>query len=560
MIAGEGGRKWWLVGCAAVGVVLGVAGWKARPAYQHYKETRALRLAQEFFGKEDYRNGLLSLRQTLALNPDNTAAVTLMADFTAQAQSPAALGWWQRVVALSPTPENKSLLAAVALRLEPPPFPIATAMIDQLAASGKTNVGYHLLASQLALKSNQGDAAEFHLTAATSLEPTNRMHQFNLATLRLQSRHPAVVAAARAELMNLAEDRLWGAPALRALITDALMQTNAATAQQFSQRLLGTTNVLFADRLQAMNAAELAGDAALPELLRQLQADSGTNVLQITQTALWMNGHQRAVNAVIWLSSLDPGLRRVPPLALVAADCQVTARDWAGLELQLTDQKWDEQDFFRLAYLARALREQGRSTTATANWNRAVGATQSRSERVAALVQLALSWGWRDEGIALLWQIVQRPGGEEWPLQNLLRLYIGSNDTAGMLRVHEQLFQRHPDSLICKNNFAMLSLLLGRDVPRATMLAAEVGTAAPTNGIFASTYAYALHLEGQSEAGLKVLQALPERELMRAEVIPYHALLLAACGDKLGARQRAAQAAANTLLPEEKQLLAPLKN
>jgi len=104
MIAGDGSRKWWIIGFAVAGVLLlAVAGWKFRPAYQHYKEQRSLRLAQEFFAKGDYRNGLLSLRQTLALNPDNAAAVTLMADFTAQAQSPAALGWWQRVVALAPT-------------------------------------------------------------------------------------------------------------------------------------------------------------------------------------------------------------------------------------------------------------------------------------------------------------------------------------------------------------------------------------------------------------------------------------------------------------------------
>lgn len=160
--------------------------------------------------------------------------------------------------------------------------------------------------------------------------------------------------------------------------------------------------------------------------------------------------------------------------------------------------------------------------------------------------------------IALLWQLSKRADAAEWPLQNLLRIYAARNDTGGMQRVHEQLFLRHHDSLPIKNNFAMLSLLLQRDQPRASRLAQEVYTADRTNGIFASTYAFALYQEGKFSAGLKVLEGLPERERLRPEVIPYYALILAAGGDQQKARLLLQNTTNHSLLPEEKLLLAPL--
>lgn len=66
---------------------------------------------------------MLALRQALTLNPANVEATRLMADLATDAQSPAALALWQRVVALSPTFDNKILLAAIGLRDEKPPFP-----------------------------------------------------------------------------------------------------------------------------------------------------------------------------------------------------------------------------------------------------------------------------------------------------------------------------------------------------------------------------------------------------------------------------------------------------
>jgi hypothetical protein len=548
------GRRWWWIALLGAGLGLVIAAGLLRPAYRQHKEQRSLRQAQAFIASGDLRSALLSLRQTLLLNPTNLTAMKLLADFATQTQSPAALGWWQKIATSFPTTENQMLLAAAALRLEPPPFPVAAETIAALAQAGATNLPYHLLASQLALKLDQGQIAEAHLLAAQQLEPTNRMHQVNLAALRLHAQKPEVAEAARTQLGALIPDPIWGPTVLRALIGDALLQSNGPAALGLSEKLLATTNTTFADRLQFLTAAALARSANMPAILQQEQERCGTNLLQITQLAVWQNQSGHSPATLNWLSRLAAEKREVPPVALLTAEALVRTQNWPGLEGQLHGQRWEDQEFLRLAYLARALREQGRTTIATANWERAVGAAAGRAERIGALTQMAFNWGWREEGIEALWQSARYWEREAWPIQNLTRLYTAANDTEGLFRVYSLITAREPDNLPAKNNLIMLGLLLQRDLAPLAQQAEALNTVAGTNGIFASTYALALHLNGRSAAGLTVLLQLPAAEQNRPEVRPYRALLQAATGQKSQVRAELLQAAAAAKLPEEKLL------
>lgn len=554
MIENGSKRRRWMIGILVVCLSLGLGAWLLRPIYRQHKEQRSLRQAEAFIASGDLRSAMLSLRRTLALNPTNLPAMKLMADFATQTQSPAALGWWQKIATLAPTTEHQMLLVAAALRVESPPYPVAIETIETLAPTGATNLSYHLLASQLALKRNQGAVAEAHLIAAEKLEPTNRMHQVNLAALRLHARDQELADSARNQLGALAQDPTWGPTALRALIGDALTHTNSSIALKFSEQLLATTNATFGDRLQFLTAATFSRSAALPELLRQEQERCGTNLIQITQLASWQTKFGQAPTTLDWLQNFGPEQRAVPPLALAAADAQAVTRNWSGLETQLNNQRWEDQEFLRFAYLARALREQGRTTLATANWERAVGAAMGRAELIGALTQLAFYWGWREEAIESLWQCARHWERENWPLQNLIRVYTTANDTEGLFRVYSLITTRHPDGLPAKNNFIMLGLLLQRNLPQLTQQAEALNAVAGTNGIFASTYALALHLNGRSAEGLNIINQLPATEQTRAEVRPYRALLQAATGDKASVRSELLQAASQANLPEEKRL------
>jgi predicted Zn-dependent protease len=272
-----------------------------------------------------------------------------------------------------------------------------------------------------------------------------------------------------------------------------------------------------------------------------------------------MIGHERAKEALAWLAALPTAMRNTMPIPLAEADGFVAVRDWPGLETRLQEQRWDDQEFIRLALLARALRGQHQNAVANAVWRRAVSAAGTRAGFTAALAQVALGWGWNTEAEDLLWAAAKREPQNDWPLQTLARSYSLTNDTAGMYRVHQALLERHPKSDVLKNNVAMFALLLNRDLPRATGLAREVCEAAKTNAFFVSTYAFALHRQGKTAEGLHLMQTLPETELQRPEIAIYYAVLLSATGAQERAKVYVAAAEKARMLPEERRLLAEAK-
>ena len=121
------------------------------------------------------------------------------------------------------------------------------------------------------------------------------------------------------------------------------------------------------------------------------------------------------------------------------------------------------------------------------------------------------------------------------------------------------MLEKEPDSLILQNNTAMIALLLGRDLEEAGSLARNVYTAAGTNEIFASTYAYALHLQGQTDQALALMGKLTENQLNRPQVALYQAVMLQAAGRvEESAQYVPAARRAPLMLPEEAALLKTL--
>ena len=133
----------WTAG-TLIGLLLAVTGWFGRSAYRHYQEKHDLAQAQAFLDSGDYRNALLSARQTLLLNPTNVPACRIMAALADLSHSPAVLDWQQRIVETEPTIENKLAWAAAGLRYQNPPFPLTTQILDELAATTTKKIHYFI--------------------------------------------------------------------------------------------------------------------------------------------------------------------------------------------------------------------------------------------------------------------------------------------------------------------------------------------------------------------------------------------------------------------------------
>ncbi len=551
-------RKFWIIaGAVTAGVVVVALGvWLGRPAYRHFKEVHSLKQARQFLEKKDFRNGILSLRAALAANPANLEATRRMAELVTEAQSPAALGWWRRVAELSPTIENRLLLATMAMRFEKLPFPTAIQKLDETRKAGaETNVAYHLVASQLALHLNRIEDAAQHLSTAVKLEPTNRLHQLNLATLRLQQKDSAIAGQARAELSALTTDPKLGEHALRSLAADGLVRKQYAEAEELSRRLLAVPQARFEDRLKHLTILTAAGSPQTNAWLVQVQQEAATNASKAAYLAGWLNGHGQSRAALDWLGTLPPLIRTNPPVPVVASDCYLALKDWAGLENFLADQDWDEQEPIRQMLLARATREQGRRDVADLQWRRALGAASVKGEFLGAIAHMAAVWGWAEESEEVLWALVKRAPWQDEAWQKLIEARQRAGDTAGLYRVFSAWLEAKPNAVVVKNNVAALGLLLGRDIEKSARLAREVYLSATNSGMPASTHAFALHLGGKTVDGLQVLEALPEKELQRPEVATYYAILLGSAGQREKAATFATLAEKARLLPEEKLLL-----
>ena len=553
----QSSKKIWILGGLALILALAAGYWFGRPAYHLFKERRSLTQAKDFLQKGDQRSGILALRQALAYNPGNAEATRLMAGLAGEAQSPMALALWQRVVELSPTMDNKIMLAAISLRVEKPPFPIATQMVEDMRVPGETNVAYQLMASQLAIKLNRATEATAHLQIAARLEPTNRLHQLNLATLRLRSEDAAVASAARAELTALVPDPAVGEQALRSLTAEALVARRPTEALEFSRQLLARPQATFADQLQHLTVLQEAKSAELPAAVQRVRQQAGTNVMNISQTAIWMTGHERTKDARDWLAGLPPELATAMPLPIVEADCLVVLREWPALESQLQEQKWKEFEFLRYAYRSLAAEKNGGGVGVEGHWRSAMREAGDRLGALSTLLTLADKWNRPLAREELLWRIGTRFPGEKWAFRELGRAYLAAGNTRGLHKLYGAMYNSNPSDLVLKNNFAATSLLLKLNLPKAHQYAKEIFVAAPHDPVPVSTYAFSLYVQGKTAAALAELQKLDPAALEKQPVALYQGLLLWASGKPAEAAHFLDIAAkATDLLPEEKALLA----
>jgi len=277
---------------AGVVVVVGVLGlwFYARPAYQHHRETRAVEQAQSYLSKGDYRNASLNARQALRLNPLDLEACPIMGDLAERSRSPYVLDWRRRVVEAAPTVENKLMLAASALRSQAPPCPLAAQMLEELKDSAANVAAYHADSAEQALRLKKTAEAATQFEQASRLEPTNELHQLNIAVLHLQSTNAPAAAATRATLERLRTSANVGAVALRWLLSDSLGHEDLSAAEGFSRQLLADPRSLPDDRLQHLSILRQAENPEFGSCLSALQKSVLTNALEVYGLSAWTFG------------------------------------------------------------------------------------------------------------------------------------------------------------------------------------------------------------------------------------------------------------------------------
>jgi predicted Zn-dependent protease len=550
--------KYWIV--AGVVVFLALAVFPGRSVYRHLKEKHSVAEAQVFFSKGDYRNAWLSVRQALLINSNNVQACLIMAQVSDAARSPATLDWCQRLVKLSPAITNKLLLASAGLRYQGPPYPITSQVLDDLSASAAGVPDFHIVSAELDLSQNRMAEAEAQFETACQLEPTNRLFQLNLAVIRLGSTNSTAADDARARLKQFSTDAKLGSPALHSLIADRLLHDDASGALDYSTQLLANAQATLNDRLQHLGILKRLQSPALAVQLNALQRDAATNAAMAAQTASWMESNGFLSETASWLKTLPANIQTQTPVRLAFVDCYLNTTNWLGLRNFTSSGDWGEMDFLRLAFSSHAWSELGEPLMADGHWRSAVSEAGERLGALTALLELANRWqlpGTRED---LLWRILRRFPDARWAQDSLERFYFDAGNTAGLYQLYTKQLPRSPQNVALKNNLAATALLLKTNLTQACQWAAEVYAQNPGDPHTASTYAFALHLQGRNQEGLAAFQKLKPSQLEERSVALYYGVLLSATG-KAGEAAPYLQIARTKgqLLPEEKQLLAEME-
>jgi len=535
-------------------LLAGAGIWWGRPAYRDWKQRRLLAQTQTFLAKGDLRNASLSARQVLSLNPSNLVACQLMAGWAEKAGSPALLDWRRRIAEVSPTLENRLLLASTALRFQRPPYPLTAQILDDLRAEATNLPAFHVVSAELALRLKELDAAQAHFQAAARLEPTNELYQLNLAALRLASTNNALAAESRATLESLRQSANLGAVALGWLVEDCLRRQEFAAAAAWSAQLLAHPRCTTEQRLQCLDILLPGKGPEFTSYLESFKQRAITNVADVRSLSTWLIQHDRAGEALRWLTNLPPAVRAQQPVPLAITEAYAALKDWAAVQGFLAGQRWADLEFMRLAFLSQASLQQ-KAISAPTLWRSAVREAGERLGALGILLNLADSWQRREDKEDLLWHVYQRHPGERWTLRELARLYESEGNTRGLNKLFGVLAELDPRDFQARNNLAATSLLLKLNLTKTYELARDLHTERPDDAIIASTYAFALHLRGSTGEGLAVLQNLKPEALEDPSVALYYGVLLSASGQPAQARKYLDLAPPAKLLPEEKQLL-----
>jgi Flp pilus assembly protein TadD len=539
-----------------IGIIFVIAlFWGGHDLYNRWQERRLVRRAVYAIEHGDDTTASVAARAVLERKPASAPAARVMAELAEKAGNRAALDWRRKVALLEPRSVEDSLAwARCALQFND----IATAerALSVIEEPNRQRAGYHAVSALIAHARREEDKADTEWAEAVQLAPEEKAYQLQFGMLRLRSSNEDRRAEGKAILTALRSDPKQRAEATRALIVDGAARHENSKLLELARELQSYPEATLSDRLLYLDLLHQLHDPQFISYLTDLETNASGQPARLAALIEWMNRNNLNLLALDFLKGVPPDDLEKWPVPLAVADLYAHLKDWRKLESLTKDTNWHQGDFLRHAYLARALRGQGKPVEVEREWATAQKQASGQAELLATLARTAADWNWQKETLELLWMLTKYPEKQRDALQELYQRYIDTEDTAGLHRVLVRLAEIDPDDSRLQNNLAHVSLLLNADVERAQKMAAELYRKESSNPAYASTYAFALLTKGDRAGALRVISQLTESQLREPSVAAYYGIVLAASGDSNKAREYLKFAATAKLLPEERHLLA----
>lgn len=519
-----------------------------------WRVARLSREAREALLSGDLSVASLKARRALQLDTEALAPCVVLAELAESAGDPTAVMFRERVVELSPDSADALILCArSALTFGKPA--VANRVLAKVQPADRDRADYHAAAGELALKNENFAAAERHFASAVRCEPSVDLHRFHLGQAQLGSPDYLTRESGRQLLIELTEKSEFRIPAGRALVASYEATAEPIAALRACEKLVEAPEHAFDDELTHLHLLRITEDPRLASALAQAQAFAAPHARDAGALLLWMSQEELAAEAVEWAKHRNPQVARMADVQPALAGCHLVLRDWPALLAVTRRGPWQVVEFARHAYRARALQETGGSSAARLEWEQAIAAAGRQAEAHKWLAQVAIKWGWQDEAERSLWALLDEAPGTRWALDRLQDKYLREHHTLGLRRVAAHVVQAEPENESALNDFAMSSLLLGRELERALRISEELHWKHPENAAFASTYAFALNCAKQPAAALKVFEKLPPEALENPAIAVYYGIVLAANKAPEKARHFLEIGTQATLLEEERALL-----
>ena len=536
---------------------LGISGWLGICSYDHYQTVKSIEMARHLRQQGRWDRALLVLDASLYFDSCNIEALRLAAEILDDHNPAQALQVRQRIAVLNPEDAASQIsLAAIALKVNR--LPVAIRALDAVPKSEQQRLDFLELEGIVSSAMGQPAKAAASFAGILRLAPNGReakAARVNLAQLWLNSRVPGSPKDAMHYLSELADDREFGALALRVLSQWHLQQNNLTEALRDVYRLVHAGGATMDDQIRMLDIFTLAECPLTETALCWLEVSVRGNPAKTARLAEWLIDRRGPECALRWLESLPPVERDSMPVPVVLADCRIMLKDWEKAQMALSIQNWGAFESQRNAMLALASADRN-SDQARLAWKTAVTGASRQKGALASLARLALSEGRTEEAVVLLWRVPDTDGEYAWARQILFMHYRRQNDLKALLRLQEEALAHYPNDATTKRSIAALLLIVGEDSPRAMRFAREVYQADPASIANAAVYAYSIQSSGDSFKAAALLDSRTVAEKMSNDCLPYYTLILAACGRKTEARDCLKRIDRSLLFPQMTERLA----
>ena len=225
------------IGIIAALVLVVALSWGGHRFYVHWQERKLMHQAHVAFDKSDFRWAALAAQRAYAVDSTSIDACRTLSDIAERQNSPEAIEWRRRAVAIAPgSLPDQLALARTALRFSQ--SKIAAGALAQIPASAQNTADYQAIAAHLALTQDDLPTAGRHLREAVRLAPNDPHRQLELAEFQLRSDDRGQRDEGRALATRLQDDSRVRVDAFHVLIDAALRR---AFAEQRSLRECGFT-------------------------------------------------------------------------------------------------------------------------------------------------------------------------------------------------------------------------------------------------------------------------------------------------------------------------------